>query len=236
MKSKMKYMYTLMLLFVYAVFSIGCVSTAQEYQYSWEIYEVERSAYYEERVKLVDSLENTLLKHRFYPEIHDDLSKPGESTMMTDWNDENAKNTISSYEGYRLRVHAIVTDDLSQFEQKPDDPVMARYLESEKERKGNDKIQIGLAIAVEKEINTAMPRYLGDVKTARWEYEGEDLEYAKRLHYEILKSFNLVARDPINTNDYLSDKMKAILGSETGTEKKDDTEDGKPKDDFRILD
>ena len=216
------------------MFAVGCSSTGQQFQYSWEIYEVEKSVYLAERGKLVESVENTLLRNRFYPEEKNNLTEPGEGKLMTDWNEDAAKNAIGSYEGFRLRAHIIITDDLSEFETKNDDPILDRYNYTEK-KKAIETIKIGLAIAVEKETNTAMPKYRGDTKSARWEYEGEDLDSARLLHYEILKAFNIKAKNPINTNDYLSDKMKRILGQ--NPDKKDDKKDDKkPNDDFRILD
>ncbi len=219
---------------IIALFSaIGCRTTGPQYKYSWEMYEVDKSYYLAERGKLVNSIENTLLRSRFYPDERIKLKEPGKGTLMTDWNEEAAKKTISSYEGFRLRVHVIVTDDLSEFEQDYDDPILDRYTYTEKE-KVNEKVKIGLAIAVEKEINTAMPKYMGDLRNARWEYDEEDLDSARRLHYEILKSFNLKAKDPINAGDYVSKRMKRILGKKTAEE--DDKEDKKPKEEHRLLD
>ena len=126
-------MTSLYFLMMIAVLStVGCGTTGQQYKYSWEIYEVDKSYYLAERGKLVDSIENTLLRNRFYPEEKKNLKEPGEGILMTDWNEEAAKKTISSYEGFRLRVHIIVTDDLSDFEQDYDDPILDRYISTNK--------------------------------------------------------------------------------------------------------
>ncbi len=234
MKCEKNTSYLFFLMIIAVISAVGCGTTGQQYKYSWEIYEVEKSVYLAERGKLVDSVENTLFRNRFYPEEKQNLTEPGEGTLMTDWNEDAAKNARGSYEGFRLRVHIIVTDDLSEFETRNDDPILDRYMSAKKEEE-IEKVKIGLAVAVEKEINTSMPKYKGETKTARWEYEGEDLETARKLHYEILEAFNLKAKNPINADDYMSDEMKRILGQ--NPDKKDDKKDDKkPKDDFRILD
>jgi len=222
------------LFFALLLIASGCTAT-YDLSYSYEIYEFEKDDYPKERQKLASVIEETLLKHKLYIEDRENTDVPGkEGTIETQWNDEQARNTLSSHEGYRLKAHVIITENTEQFDKQTDDPVMNRYLESVKNQR-KDVVRVALGLAIEKEKNTAIPKFAGDLKEAKWKPVGMDELLAARLHYEIRKAFNKIAKKPSKEQPAGSEITRNIIEKRYSSSKKNDNAKPKKEKDTKDL-
>lgn len=228
---KIRFAFLMLISFVYQVF-YGCQSTSG-YSYSWDTYNFPLHEYKSERQKLVDITEDILLRHGFMIDEKNDFESGYEGLLITKWNTDQAVNTLSSHVGYRLRIRVLITEDTEKFEGAQNDPNTQPYLEY-LESSEDEQQKIIFGVSVEKEKNTAIPRFLGDLENAQWEPESNDEDYAAGLHYEIRQKFNKISKNQKQGDGYASDMTTKIMELEgkKPDEKKDVNKDDSSYDDL----
>ena len=205
--------------------SVGCGGYQTIEYEQWEIYPVKRSTLPVERAKLAKVVQEVLLhRHYFWPAnaVKDLASAGKDGDMEPHWNDEDARMTSSSMQGYRYKVGVKIKEGIDHIPQrKGEDAIEERYLSLAVD---TDPATAYLTICVGAigEVNKRMNMRRGDYEQAEWEGTGQAKDIVARLRTEIRERYSQVAERAPSDGREGSSRTERIMERGTDAPKEQD--------------